>query len=615
MEEVIKKVSKIVEILSDISIDSQLTVPRLAVVGQQSSGKSSVLEGIIGLDILPRSAGLCTRVPLILSILNNNSISENIKPEFSHLSPDQNNAIVGNSKDTTAKNIQNEILRRTNELTKPNELKNTPINLSISSKGFPNLTVVDLPGLTKISTTGQSTSVVAEIESMVRTFISQKSTIILAVVPANSDLANSDALSIAQEYDPKGDRTLGILTKLDLMDEGTSAINIINNEEFFLKLGYIPVVSRSQLDLEKEISVEVSRSKEESFFMLHADYCNISERCGFSFLKDRLGEVFQGHVYDSLPILRREVSSKRTALEKQLKDLGGSVTNPTEQIYMVLSEVFSGFQAAIKGKLAKDKNAFLFGGSFLKEIMTKSLSKDLKKITSDISEETDLSSVSLNSLGIESNIIFNDAAFKICAQKEIETHYQVLAKNSEMVTVEVNRLLEYAINDSSAARFPNLKLKIIKLTYHCLQDFSNKVNERIRSMIDLEAGHINTEHPDFFELPMKIFNEEHLKVSSKLNFHERARVLQERVSLRLIVDYIKIVNETLQSLIQKLYLKEMVIPMEEFLKHQLLVKIIREEDLDKLVEENARIAEKKKELKENLKKFESVDNIIQTIRL
>lgn len=116
--------------------------------------------------------------------------------------------------------------------------------------------------------------------------------IILAVTPANMDLANSDALKIAREVDPSGSRTLGVLTKLDLMDSGTDALDILQNQgSFKLKLGFIGVVNRSQHDINLNRPVAEALKSEMDFFRMHAQYKSIYPRCGSAFLAKELNKV------------------------------------------------------------------------------------------------------------------------------------------------------------------------------------------------------------------------------------------------------------------------------------------------------------------------------------
>ncbi|KAL0002267.1 hypothetical protein SO802_016048 [Lithocarpus litseifolius] len=91
-----------------------------------------------------------------------------------------------------------------------------------------NLTLIDLPGLTKVAVEGQPKSIAEDIENMVRTYIEKPNCIILAISPANQDIATSDAIKLAMEVDATRERTFGMLTKLDLMDKGTNALDLIS---------------------------------------------------------------------------------------------------------------------------------------------------------------------------------------------------------------------------------------------------------------------------------------------------------------------------------------------------------------------------------------------------
>jgi dynamin GTPase len=105
-------------------------------------------------------------------------------------------------------------------------------------------------GLTKVPIGDQPADIEAQIRDMILQFISKDTCLILAVTPANADLATSDALQMAKSTDPDGLRTIGVITKLDLMDEGTDAREILENKFVPLRRGYVGVVNRSQKDIE-----------------------------------------------------------------------------------------------------------------------------------------------------------------------------------------------------------------------------------------------------------------------------------------------------------------------------------------------------------------------------
>lgn len=115
--------------------------------------------------------------------------------------------------------------------------------------------------------------------------------IILAVTPANTDLANSDSLKLARQVDPAGKRTIGVLTKLDLMDAGTHALDVLTGKAFPLKLGFIGLVNRSQQDIITNKSLDDAVKSEQLFFQSHLSYRNMSQRCGSLFLSKQLNQV------------------------------------------------------------------------------------------------------------------------------------------------------------------------------------------------------------------------------------------------------------------------------------------------------------------------------------
>lgn len=107
------------------------------------------------------------------------------------------------------------------------DINPTPIIVKVFSRGVVDLTLVDLPGMTKIPTGDQPMDIERKILDLCYQFIIQKTAIIMAVSPANQDLANSDALKLARKVDPYGERTIGVLTKIDLMDDGTNCLDVI----------------------------------------------------------------------------------------------------------------------------------------------------------------------------------------------------------------------------------------------------------------------------------------------------------------------------------------------------------------------------------------------------
>ncbi|TYH63023.1 hypothetical protein ES332_D07G161500v1 [Gossypium tomentosum] len=172
------------------------------------------------------------------------------------------------------------------------QISSVPIHLSIFSPNVVNLTLIDLPGLTKVAIEGQSETIVQDIENMVRSFIEKPNCIILAISPANQDLATSDAIKIAREVDPKGDRTFGVLTKIDLMDKGTNAVDILEGKSYKLQFPWVGVVNRSQADINKSVDMIAARRREREYFQSSPEYSHLAHRMG----SEHLGKMLSKHL-------------------------------------------------------------------------------------------------------------------------------------------------------------------------------------------------------------------------------------------------------------------------------------------------------------------------------
>ncbi|ONK71834.1 uncharacterized protein A4U43_C04F12870 [Asparagus officinalis] len=169
-------------------------LPSVAVVGGQSSGKSSVLESIVGRDFLPRGSGIVTRRPLVLQ-LHKTEQGQTEYAEFLHMPK---------RKFTDFSLVRKEIQDETDRMTgRSKQISPIPIHLSICSPNVVNLTLIDLPGLTKVAVEGQPENIAKDIENMVRSYVEKPSCFILAISSANQDIATSDAIKLAREVDRK----------------------------------------------------------------------------------------------------------------------------------------------------------------------------------------------------------------------------------------------------------------------------------------------------------------------------------------------------------------------------------------------------------------------------
>ena len=305
MESLIGIVNQLQDAFAQMGVSMQLDLPQIAVVGGQSAGKSSVLENFVGQDFLPRGSGIVTRRPLVLQLLNH-PVEYG---EFLHLKGQQ----FPNFDD-----IRKEIEAETDRVTGSNKgISSIPINLRVFSPHVLNLTLIDLPGMTRVPVGDQPKDIEEQIRSMIMQFITKPNCLILAVTPANQDLAISDALKLAREVDPDGMRTIGVLTKLDLMDDGTDAKDILENRTLPLRRGYVGVVNRSQRDIEGRKDIRAAMAAERKFFLSHPAYRSMADRMGTPYLQRVLNQQLSNHIRETLPSLRDKLQKQLLRLPNQ----------------------------------------------------------------------------------------------------------------------------------------------------------------------------------------------------------------------------------------------------------------------------------------------------------
>lgn len=210
--------------------------------------------------------------------------------------------------------VRNEIVSQTERETGTGVcVTDKPINLKIYSPNVVNLTLIDLPGITRNPVGDQPRNIEEILRNMVVRFIREPSCIIMAVTAANTDLALSDAIQLAKEYDPTGERTIGVITKVDIMDRGTDASEIFEGRVIPLKLGYVGVINRSQSDIDTRKDMHRQWEDERRFFQTY--YPQYSNRMGTQYLRERLNELLVSHISASLP----EIIAKVTAYRQQIR--------------------------------------------------------------------------------------------------------------------------------------------------------------------------------------------------------------------------------------------------------------------------------------------------------
>jgi vacuolar protein sorting-associated protein 1 len=301
---------------------------------------------------LPRGSGIVTRRPLVLQLINRpspahlqtNGVTEK---ELNSISDKEANVDewgeflhIPGQKFYDFNKIRDEIVKETEAKAGRNVgISPAPINLRIYSPNVLTLTLVDLPGLTKVPVGDQPKDIERQIREMVLKQISKSNSIILAVTAANVDLANSDGLKLARDVDPEGQRTIGVLTKVDLMDEGTDVVDILAGRIIPLRLGYVPVVNRGQRDIENKKRITAALEAEKNFFENHKAYRNKASYCGTPYLARKLNLVRMIYVSTGAKILLTSFLDPDDAYQANATRYQGSDLKFVTEIYTGTSAV------------------------------------------------------------------------------------------------------------------------------------------------------------------------------------------------------------------------------------------------------------------------------------
>ena len=302
------KLTNLTKQLREAGVKDNINLPRICVIGNQMSGKSSVLESIIGLDILPKGDGIVNRRALELHL--------------NHLNSGKPWAEFEERKDikfTDFTKLEETIEELTEELS---GIINKPIILNIYSQTCPDLTLFDLPGIFRVPIGDCPRNIELITQNITQKYIEDPLTIILCVIRANSDIWTSGSLRMAKEIDESGERTIGILTKIDIMDQGTDVRKFLLNEEIPLKLGYVGMINRSKQDRVNKLSLAEAKIKEKEFFKSHSAYNDLSsELLGTEALINKLTKLYFKMVKENCPIIVNEINERIKKVEKELTDL------------------------------------------------------------------------------------------------------------------------------------------------------------------------------------------------------------------------------------------------------------------------------------------------------
>ncbi|XP_004250727.2 dynamin-related protein 3A-like isoform X2 [Solanum lycopersicum] len=492
---VIPIVNKLQDIFAQLGSQSTIELPQVAVVGSQSSGKSSVLEALVGRDFLPRGSDICTRRPLVLQLIQNKRKPDGTEDEygeFLHLS---------GKRFYDFNEIRREIQAETEREAGANKgVSDKQIRLKIFSPNVLDITLVDLPGITKVPVGDQPSDIEARIRTMIMSYIKRPSCLILAVTPANADLANSDALQVAGNADPDGYRTIGVITKLDIMDRGTDARNFLLGKVIPLRLGYIGVVNRSQEDIKMNRSIKDALIAEENFFRSRPVYSELADRCGVPQLAKKLNQILVQHIKTVLPGLKSRISAALVSVAKEHASYGEITESKAGMgalLLNILSKYSEAFSSMIEGKNEEMSTSELSGGARIHYIFQSIFVKSLEEVDpcEDLTDD-DIRTAIQNATGPKSALFVPEVPFEVLIRRQIARLLDPSLQCARFIYDELIKM-SHRCMVNELQRFPILRKRMDEVIGYFLREGLEPSETMIGHIIEMEMDYINTSHPNF----------------------------------------------------------------------------------------------------------------------
>ncbi|KAG0636571.1 P-loop containing nucleoside triphosphate hydrolase protein [Tuber brumale] len=367
------KLLSIIDSLRELGISDDIPLPQLVVVGDQSSGKSSLLEGLTGLAF-PIASDLCTRFATQIVLRRAPSEQSRVKVSIIPGPEAQGNEgqraylaafkHTANNSDFGVEQFS-ELLSDAAErmgLPKPGtediddlekRFSNHVLKVELSGPDHPHLSVVDVPGLFHNPTRYQTREDSVIIRDLIESYITDRRTIIMAVMDGRNNLANQEVFRMARAADPTGSRTVGVVTKCDALQPGEegSILRILQNEVENLKHGWFAVKNRSARDIKSGVTIEERHLNEEKFFKT-SPWCELERnQVGIKPLKSFLGKLLYEHIRKEFPTLVEDISAKLLESRVQLAEFGPARQTPTEQ-RVYLTRIVNQYEVAVDRALA-----------------------------------------------------------------------------------------------------------------------------------------------------------------------------------------------------------------------------------------------------------------------
>ncbi|XP_011006025.1 PREDICTED: dynamin-related protein 4C-like [Populus euphratica] len=482
-----------------------IQLPTIVVVGDQSSGKSSVLESLACIN-LPRGDGICTRVPLIMRLKHHPSLVPEIFLQFKDKTVPTDEAHVADA-----------INLATGEIAGNGKgISNTELTLVVKKNGVPDLTLVDLPGITRVPVHGQPENIYEQIANIIMKYISPNESVILNVLSASVDFSTCESIMMSQKVDKKGERTLAVVTKVDKSPEGL--LEKVTSNDVNIGLGYVCV--RNRIGNE---SYEDARKEEAALFATHQLLSKIDESTvGIQVLAQKLVQIQANIIAKCLPDIVRKIDEK---LKMSISELNGMPRRllSVAEVMAAFTGIIGSSQESLRKILVRGeideyshKNN-MHGTARLVEMLNE-FSTELQKC-SDHTKNFMIKEIEVleETKGIElPNILPHTAILTILKQK-VEEISELPIEFVEKVWAYIGGVVISVLNHHSA-NYRQLQLFIVQAAHKLLDKMKDRSIDWVTEIVQMEKETDYTCNPEYMKEWNKLIAQQQVVIDNITTF-------------------------------------------------------------------------------------------------
>ncbi|MCL7041491.1 hypothetical protein MKW94_002030 [Papaver nudicaule] len=468
-------------------MDEGIQLPTIVVVGDQSSGKSSVLESLAGIS-LPRGQGICTRVPLIMRLQNHPEPEPKLQLEFN-----------GKTVDTDEANISEAISSATDEIAGDGKcISNTPLTLVVNKKGVPDLTMVDLPGITRVPVHGQPEDIYEQISNIIMEYIKPKESIILNVLSATVDFPTCESIRMSQKVDKTGERTLAVVTKVDKSPEGL--LEKVTADDVNIGLGYVCVRNRIG-----DETYEEARVVESSLFRSHPLLSKIDKSIvGVPVLAQKLVQIQAANISNILPDIVKKINEKLNQNAADLNNMPKNLSSIADAVTAFMRVLGSAKESLRKILITGEFNEFPEEGNMH---CTARLAEMLDTYAAELEAKSPWNNNKDSFLTEEMNVLGETkgiglpnflprAAFLTILQRRIEVVAETPVEFAQKIWNYVEDVFLRVLMAKSSS-YPQLQSFIRWAGHNVMTKVRNQSIERVKEIVEMEKMADYTCSPDY----------------------------------------------------------------------------------------------------------------------